>query len=126
MSFVNDLVSPLFSQGAHPEAVYRVGLILNGEYEDSKTSNLMLKDGESSCLKTGFTSSSSLPFTCEARFNSPGIPMQISDIFKIQPVFDTASGKYTVISVAMYSKCCYFGSCCNLFSVGVQVDMPVS
>lgn len=94
MAFLNDLSSPLFSKGTQNEEVYRVGLILNGENEDSKSTNLIVKNDELNCAKSGPPSLSSLPFTCEARFNSPGIPMQISDVFKIEPVFDSVSGRY--------------------------------
>lgn len=94
MSFVNNLGSPLFSGDTHPEEVYKVELILSGDGEDSKSSNLIVKNKDTSCLKSGLDSLSSFPFTCEARFNSPGIQMQISDVFKIRPVFDPSSGRY--------------------------------
>lgn len=92
MVFVSNLGGPLQSKASNPEEVYRVGLVLSGDNEESKLSNLILKNEELSCMKSGLSSLSSFPFTCEGRFNSPGIPMQLSDVFEIQPVFDVASG----------------------------------
>lgn len=94
MAFVNNVGNPLFSSTAALDEVYRVGLILNGESEESKLSNLIVKNEDVSCIKSGPVPLSAFPFSCEARFNSPGIPMQISDVFKIQPVFDAISGRY--------------------------------
>lgn len=125
MSFVNNLGSPLFSGDTHPEEVYRVDLILNGDSEDTKSSNLIEKHSETSCLKSSLSPLSSFPFTCEARFNSPGIQMQISDVFKIQPVFDPTSGSYASLTKLIFLYLIHLVALIELLPL-LQVDMPAS